>query len=216
MDDLLISQFIDDELDLDEKIAFVEATRRSHPFAEETLSLLSQERLLREQPPSTLPASFPLPAPAHVDRGDRSDWQEAAPIARPANKVVDRGRWFTTCWPPLSGFAAALLLVGLLFLLQPDQPLPPTRHEHRFVLYQPGAQEAKLAGSFTDWRPLPMERVGDSSYWTLTVPLPAGEHRYSFLVEGDSRIADPTVVLREQDDFGGENSLLVLGDAPLS
>jgi 1,4-alpha-glucan branching enzyme len=53
-----------------------------------------------------------------------------------------------------------------------------------------------------------MERIGTSGYWSLTLSVPLGEHRYSYLIEENRRIADPTVVTKEQDDFGGENSVI--------
>ena len=58
-----------------------------------------------------------------------------------------------------------------------------------------------------------MERVSASGYWTLTLPVPKGEHRYSYLVEDGRQIADPTVVAKEQDDFGGENSVIEVTEA---
>jgi hypothetical protein len=42
----------------------------------------------------------------------------------------------------------------------------------------------------------------------LTVPLPIGEQRYSYLIDDGRQIVDPTVAAREQDDFGGENSVI--------
>jgi len=38
--------------------------------------------------------------------------------------------------------------------------------------------------------------------------LPEGEYRFSYIVEGGRRLTDPTIAVREIDDFGGENSIL--------
>ena len=38
--------------------------------------------------------------------------------------------------------------------------------------------------------------------------MPAGEHRLCYIIEGGKRIPDPTILAREKDDFGGENSIL--------
>ncbi len=46
MSDILISQFIDDEMNLDEKITFVGIVRDDRRFADETVALLQQEKIL--------------------------------------------------------------------------------------------------------------------------------------------------------------------------
>jgi hypothetical protein len=56
MDDYLISLFIDDEMDLDEKIVFVETVHTSREYTLETVALLEQEKLLRKAP-ARMPAS---------------------------------------------------------------------------------------------------------------------------------------------------------------
>ena len=50
MNDYLISLFIDNEMDLDEKIEFVETVHSNHAFTPEAVDLLEQEKLLREGP----------------------------------------------------------------------------------------------------------------------------------------------------------------------
>ena len=42
----------------------------------------------------------------------------------------------------------------------------------------------------------------------LALDLQPGEYRYSFILDGSRRVADPTVWVREKDDFGAENSVL--------
>ena len=110
-------------------------------------------------------------------------------------------------WRPMaifaSGLAAALIL---FFFIQP--PKEPLSTAHRFVIYQPGVEQVEITGSFTDWRSLPMTRAGAGDYWEITIDVPVGEHRFSYILEGDQRLADPTILIREKDDFGGENSIL--------
>jgi hypothetical protein len=53
-----------------------------------------------------------------------------------------------------------------------------------------------------------MTRAGAGDYWEITIDVPVGEHRFSYILEGDQRLADPTILIREKDDFGGENSIL--------
>jgi hypothetical protein len=188
MKEYLISLYIDNELDLEEKITFVETVHDDGLFTEEALTLLRQEKRLRAD--LTVPVVDPV--------------MPAIP-ARKAPRLNFLSFWFR----PLTGFAAALLLVGLFTLLQPNPTvIAPQEEQHRFVVYLPESQEARIVGTFTGWKPVPMERVGASGYWTLTLPVPRGEHRYSYLVEDGRQIADPTVAAREQDDFGGENSVI--------
>jgi 1,4-alpha-glucan branching enzyme len=56
-----------------------------------------------------------------------------------------------------------------------------------------------------------MHKIGSSGYWTLTLTLPEGEHRYSYQVQNGEQMADPTVTTRERDDYGGENTVIVVG-----
>ncbi len=82
----------------------------------------------------------------------------------------------------------------------------------RFQLAAPGARVVAVAGSFNDWRPdaLPMLRDRDG-VWTVTVPLPVGEHRYQFVVDGAQWRSDPTAHAQVDDGFGGANSVIVVG-----
>jgi hypothetical protein len=53
-----------------------------------------------------------------------------------------------------------------------------------------------------------MRKIGSSGYWDITMNLPEGEHRFIYILNGKQRFADPTVMSREHDDFGGENSII--------
>lgn len=195
MNDYLISLFIDNEMDLDEKIEFVETVHSNHAFSREAVDLLEQEKLLREGP--VLPKVL-----ADFKPKDRFPWSEL----------------IRTWWRPAAGFATAIILVVLISLPTPERPALVQKENHRFVLYLPQAGQPNLVGTFTGWKPVPMHKVGATGYWTLTLKVPEGEHRYSYLVGSGRQIADPTIVTREHDDFGGENSVILIGsgDAPLS
>ena len=56
MRDYLISSYIDDELDLDEKIEFVETVHAEAPFKDEAVDLLLQEKLLRGKVTDRMPS----------------------------------------------------------------------------------------------------------------------------------------------------------------
>lgn len=184
MKEYLISQFIDDEMDIDDKIDFIETVHESYGFKTETLEFLEQEKLLQAPMVTCLPPDKRI---------------IPAPPKRP---------FFSLFLPPLGGFATAILLVAAIFWFR---PLPQHQVSHRFVIYRPAAAQAEIIGSFTNWQPAAMEKMGDTGYWTLTLSLPEGEHRYSYLVENGRQVADPTILIREKDDFGGENSIIRIG-----
>ncbi len=184
MKDHLISMFIDNELGLDEKIDFVEIVHQDKQFKDETVDLLGQEKLLQ------------------------GDLGPPVPEMRlPVEKSL-KAAFFRAWLPPFAGFAAAMLLVMGVFLLRPQQAQDVGLEKpFRFVIYRPDARQAKIVGTFTDWKPIPLEKTGNG-YWTINLNIPEGEHRYSYLVDNEKQIADPTVPAREQDDFGGENSII--------
>ena len=77
------------------------------------------------------------------------------------------------------------------------------------------ANSVSLAGSFNQWdmgaTPLE-ERDG---IWSVTVDLPPGEHQYKFVVNGSDWTTDEWATAFADDGFGGENSVIVVGDDPM-
>jgi 1,4-alpha-glucan branching enzyme len=102
---------------------------------------------------------------------------------------------------------AAAVIVLLLFL--PSQVTTST--PYRFVIYRPDVSRMEITGSFTAWQRVPMNRVESSGYWEATLDLTQGEHRFTYILDGRQSFPDPTVLTRERDDFGGENSILLVG-----
>jgi hypothetical protein len=182
MKDYLISSYIDDELDLDEKIDFVETVHARTRFKDEAVELLHLEKLLRGEVVDRVPTV--------VVREKR---RFTIPLWRPAGMFA-------------TGLAAALLI---MFAVMPRQEVP-VLTTHRFVLYQPDVKQVEITGSFLGWSAVPLKRSGTSGYWEAVLEVPAGEHRLCYIIEGDKRIPDPTIPIREKDDFGGENSILAV------
>lgn len=83
----------------------------------------------------------------------------------------------------------------------------------RFVLQAPEAQTVALAGTFNQWdsEVTPLVR-SDGGLWTATLVLPAGEHEYAFVVDGERWVPDPAAP-GVDDGFGRRNSVLTLSDA---
>lgn len=69
------------------------------------------------------------------------------------------------------------------------------------------SQLVEVAGDFSEWRPLPLER--DGSYWVARVRLPAGKYHIGVRVNrGDWRA--PRNLARIRDEFGGESGIIVI------
>ena len=81
----------------------------------------------------------------------------------------------------------------------------------KFSFVAPAAKEVYLVGDFNDWdvSKTPMARSGTT--WTVVVPMPAGRHQYSFVVDGKSWSNDPTAPSAPDDGFGHTNSVKIVG-----
>ncbi len=180
--DYLASLYIDNELDLAEKVSFVDKIHSEPPFYQDTRALLLQEKLLRVSPDT--PMLPPRPPGA-----------------------VQEDRWFRKMLQPMIYAAAGFAAAGLLLFSLPTTPSA-SLCSRRFVIYEPAALQVELAGSFTGWQPTPMQPIGDSGYWEINLHVPSGEHRFAYILDGSRQMADPTRPVREKDDFGGENSIL--------
>jgi hypothetical protein len=179
MKDYIISMFIDDELDIDEKIEFVELVHTDAAVKNQTLNLLNQEKLIQSPVVNRIPSVKALVRP-----------QPTYNLWRPVAAFV-------------SGLAAALIVV---FFVWPEQQISSV--PYRFVIYEPDVNRVDITGSFTGWKTLPMKKMGATGYWEITLDLQEGEHRYSYILENGTQIPDPSILTREKDDFGGENSVL--------
>jgi hypothetical protein len=193
MKDYLISLFIDNELDLDEKIDFVQTTHDDQTFKDETIGLLRQEKLLHAEMVHRIPQVKTVE--------EKKPWKDL----------------LFTWMRPATLFATGLALGAALLLVRPSiDPTPiistvaNLETPYRFVIYRPDASQAEIIGTFTGWQPVSMKKIGASGYWSLTINLGEGEYQYSYLVEGGQQITDPTVPERVQDDFGGENSVITI------
>jgi hypothetical protein len=187
MKEIMISQFLDDELNLDEKIDFIETVHHDAAFKKETVDFLNLEKQIRTDAVLQVP-DIDLKRPIQ-----RSFWSKIHPL-----RFIGAG---------LVAAAAALIL----FLAVPQRT--DLKSPYRFVLFQPEANQVEISGSFTDWKPIPMIKTGLSGYWEATLDLDPGEYRFNYIIEGRRRIPDPTIIIREKDDFGGINSILKVGTA---
>jgi len=182
MKDYLISSYIDDELDLDEKIEFVETVHEQVAFKDDAVDLLQQEKQIRREVTDRVPAVT----------------------------LREKHRFSIPFWRPAGIFAAGLVAALLVMFFATPQQEQMMLTSHRFVLYQPDASRVEITGSFLGWKAVAMKKTGTSGYWEAVLEVPAGEHRLCYILEGGRRIPDPTIPIREKDDFGGENSILAV------
>ena len=82
----------------------------------------------------------------------------------------------------------------------------------QFVLVAPEARSVAVVGDFNDWGFGDTALVAENhnGVWSVSPPVPAGVHRYAFLVNGKQWVADPTAPRAADDDFGQPSSALVV------
>lgn len=82
----------------------------------------------------------------------------------------------------------------------------------QFVLVAPEARSVAVVGDFNNWGLGDTALVAENhnGVWSVSAPVPAGVHRYAFLVNGKQWVADPTAPRAAGDDFGQPSSTLVV------
>jgi hypothetical protein len=83
----------------------------------------------------------------------------------------------------------------------------------RFALVAPApaARSVAVVGDFNDWsaEATPLRYSPGEGVWSVELPLSAGRHEYTFLVNGATFIADPSAPA-STDDFGAPNSVVTV------
>ncbi|HEX6313615.1 MAG TPA: glycogen-binding domain-containing protein [Gemmatimonadaceae bacterium] len=124
-----------------------------------------------------------------------------------------RPRPVAVAWRPAYGLAAAVLLAVVVIAKasRPDQGLLPGPSQvlTQFMLNAPDAREVSLAGDFTSWQPAYTMTRSEQGVWTVVVPLDPGIHQYSFVVDGERWVPDPSAPA-VNDGFGGLNSRIAV------
>lgn len=99
------------------------------------------------------------------------------------------------------GLAAAGILVGIAATLWWTGRTSNGFVTVKFTLNAPRAERVAIVGDFTDWRPVGLERSGDTWEVSLQVPRP-GRYQYSFVLNGRMLVIDPKRDEVEQDRRG--------------
>ena len=190
----LVKQLLDGDI----TIADLPAELRSE--GEEALRLLAA----LDRRPVELPDLTARVMATIAERSGRRFWRR---VVEPREISIRVRPWLLA--PALAAAAALVLWLG-----RPGAPAPSSNPSGlvtvRFVLSAPDAHDVGLAGTFNQWdaAATPLLRTG-SGLWTATITLPAGEHQYAFVVDGERWVPDPAAPAVD-DGFGRRNSVLTL------
>ncbi len=178
-------------------------------------------------PPGLRPALDRLQAAAALLRlgptGRSVAARVMAEIRRPFPGLLTRlVRWVTerhaitvSLRPVWSLVVAAVVVVAVALIPSHGSEGPTLSAEEgvaQFVGRFPGARSVEVVGSFTDWRPgvIPLQDDDHDGVWQAEVVLPAGEHEYMFVVDGERWVPDPLADRYVDDGFGGQNAVIIV------
>jgi hypothetical protein len=173
--------------------------------------LITAARLLEVVPPATV-----------ADRVMAEIRRTPAPALSPARRVarwLSRPRAITFRLRPAWTLALAAGLAAILLIPSESGTLNPGEAQGiaRFVGHFPGARSVEVVGSFNDWSrgKLHLQDDDHDGVWDGAAVLPAGQHEYMFVVDGERWVADPLAGRYVDDGFGAgqQNSLLVVRPA---
>ncbi|HEX4628814.1 MAG TPA: glycogen-binding domain-containing protein [Gemmatimonadales bacterium] len=145
-------------------------------------------------------------------------------VRRPAPSPLRRlARWIVTpraitfrIRPAWSLAVAATVAVLTVFATGPWESGAPVLGEHegiaQFVGRFPGAQTVHVVGSFNDWRSgsISLEDRDHDGVWRAVVVLPAGTYEFMFVVDGERWVPDHLAERVVADEFGRENSVVIV------
>jgi hypothetical protein len=117
-----------------------------------------------------------------------------------------------------AALAASMVAVITLGVMRSRPPVASTvapREPVQFVLVRPDARSVAVVGDFNDWglNDTALVATNHQGVWSVTAPVPAGVHRYAFVVNGKEWVTDPNAPRSAGDDFGLPSSALVVEDS---
>lgn len=139
------------------------------------------------------------------------------------SRLMMRRRLFVSPVPWSLAATAALLMAGLVGArigqraaqLSGEEETEGVGEQVQFVLISPSAKKVSVVGDFNAWdRSLSayQARHTGGGVWTLTAAVPAGHHRYSFVVDDSVWVADPSAPGATDHDFGVPKSALIVAE----
>jgi hypothetical protein len=118
-----------------------------------------------------------------------------------------------------AAIAAGIVAIATLGVLRSrthvSEPLPTSVEPVQFVLVAPDAHSVSVVGDFNDWglNDTALKASNHQGVWSVTAPVPAGVHRYAFVINGKEWVPDPSAPRSSSDDFGMPSSALVVEES---
>ena len=114
----------------------------------------------------------------------------------------------------LNAGAAVEKAAGESHFLEPGNYCPPRIFGNSivFTYHDDAANNVSLSGDFNHWRSDEISlQKNDDGLWQASIPCqPSGKYFYKFLVDGWRWTEDPSHGFKEEDGFGGFNSILII------
>jgi hypothetical protein len=153
MKDELISLFIDDEMDIDNKIAFVDTVHSDPVFTEKTLDLLKQEKLIVSLLSGNHPRQWIFPY--KYLRSFQLPFKTLTTILATAFAIM------SIVWPEVKHQKVV----------------------HQFALSEPYVEQAEISGNLTREKPLHVILADRNRYWKYQLDHSPSENEYSFFLD---------------------------------
>jgi len=111
-----------------------------------------------------------------------------------------------------SGFSSEMLNSGNGDIQLASEREAEERVWIRFIYIDEEASEIAVAGDFSDWEPIPLEKqiVEGKQLWSGLIPITKGEHKYMFVKDGEEWLTDPLAEVKRDDGFGNKNAVIIL------
>jgi hypothetical protein len=139
-----------------------------------------------------------------------------AEVRRMSTPLPTPRRVFTWARFATLGLALAAGLAAILLIPRSHDTLTPGASQGiaQFVGHFPGARSVEVVGSFNNWSRglLHLRDEDHDGIWHAAAVLPAGQHEYMFVVDGERWVTDPLAGRFVDDGFGGgrENSVVIV------
>jgi hypothetical protein len=128
-----------------------------------------------------------------------------------ASRVTHHPGWAAA----LAASVVAVITLGVVRSRPSAVSAVSPREPVQFVLVRPDARSVAVVGDFNDWglNDTALVATNHQGVWSVTAPVPAGVHRYAFVVNGKEWVTDPNAPRSAGDDFGLPSSALVVEDS---
>lgn len=103
-------------------------------------------------------------------------------------------------------------IVDSVLIVIPSAETVPPAEGTEFIYRSETAESVSVVGAFNHWKPdaNPLSDPSGSGEWRTTIYIPPGEYIYMFVIDGTEWRADPEAEHFVPDNFGGENSMIIV------